>query len=63
MATNYTDAPNTQTLTEGALQPTTTEQDKSRKVITLVDSLLSNLSLSLIENFLAYTVLKSHYRY
>ena len=26
MATNYTDAPNTQTLTEGALQPTTTEQ-------------------------------------
>ena len=45
MATNYTDAPNTQTLTEGALQPTTTEQDKSRKVITLVDSLLSNPSL------------------
>ena len=40
-----TDAPNTTTLPEGAYQPTTTEQDKSRKVITLVDSLLSTPTL------------------
>ena len=33
MATKYTDAPNTTTLAEGALQPTTVEQDKSRKVV------------------------------
>ena len=37
-----TDAPNTTTLAEGALQPTTTEQDKSRKVISLVDTLLTD---------------------
>jgi len=36
-----TDAPNTTTLAEGALQPTTTEQDKSRKVISLIDTLLT----------------------
>ena len=35
------DAPNTTTLAEGALQPTTTEQDKSRKVISLIDTLLT----------------------
>jgi len=40
-----TDAPNTTVLPEGAYQPTTTEQDKSRKVITLVDSLLSTPTL------------------
>ena len=40
-----TDAPNTTILPEGAYQPTTTEQDKSRKVITLVDSLLSTPTL------------------
>ena len=45
MATTYTDAPNSQTLVEGALQPTTTEQGTSRKVISLVDSLLTNPSL------------------
>ena len=36
-----TDAPNTTTLPEGAYQPTTTEQDKSRKVISLLDTLLT----------------------
>ena len=36
-----TDAPNTTTLPEGALQPTTTEQDKSRKVISVIDTLLT----------------------
>ena len=35
------DAPNTTTLPEGALQPTTTEQDRSRKVISLLDTLLT----------------------
>ena len=37
-----TDAPNTTTLPEGALQPTTTEQDKSRKVVSLLDTLLTD---------------------
>ena len=37
----YTDAPNKTVLPEGSYQPTTTEQDKSRKVVTLVDSLLT----------------------
>ena len=41
MATKYTDAPNTTTLAEGALQPTTVEQDKSRKVVSLLDTLLT----------------------
>ena len=41
MATKYTDAPNTTTLAEGALQPTTKEQDKSRKVVSLLDTLLT----------------------
>jgi hypothetical protein len=36
-----TDAPNTTTLPEAAIQPTMTEQDKSRKVISLVDTLLT----------------------
>ncbi len=36
-----TDAPNTTTLAEGALQPTTVEQDKSRKVVSLLDTLLT----------------------
>jgi hypothetical protein len=36
-----TDAPNTTTLAEGALQPTTKEQDKSRKVVSLLDTLLT----------------------
>jgi len=36
-----TDAPNTTILPEGALQPTATEQEKSRKVITLIDTLLT----------------------
>ncbi len=35
-----TDAPNTTTLPEAALQPTMTEQDKSRKVISVIDTLL-----------------------
>ena len=34
-------APNTTILPEGALQPTATEQDKSRKVISVIDSLLT----------------------
>jgi len=37
-----TDAPNTTTLAEGALQPTTVEQDKSRKVVSLLDTLLTD---------------------
>ena len=37
-----TDAPNTTTLAEGALQPTTKEQDKSRKVVSLLDTLLTD---------------------
>jgi len=36
-----TDAPNTTTLPEAALQPTMTEQDKSRKVISVIDTLLT----------------------
>ena len=36
-----TDAPNTTTLPEAAIQPTMTEQDKSRKVISVIDTLLS----------------------
>ena len=36
-----TDAPNTTTLPEGALQPTTTEQAGSRKVISVIDTLLN----------------------
>ena len=44
MAT-YTDAPNVTVLPEAAYQPTTTEQDKSRKVITLIDTLLSTPTL------------------
>ena len=36
-----TDAPNTTTLPEAAIQPTMTEQDKSRKVKSLVDTLLT----------------------
>ncbi len=36
-----TDEPNTTTLAEGALQPTTVEQDKSRKVVSLLDTLLT----------------------
>ena len=37
-----TDAPNTTTLPEAAIQPTMKEQDKSRKVITQIETLLSN---------------------
>ncbi len=40
-----TDAPNTTTLPEGALQPTTTEQAGSRKVISVIDTLLNTPSL------------------
>ena len=36
-----TDAPNTTTLPEAAIQPTMTEQDKSRKVISVIDTLLT----------------------
>ena len=37
-----TDAPNTTTLPEAAIQPTMKEQDKSRKVITQIETLLTN---------------------
>ena len=40
-----TDAPNTTTLPEGALQPTTTEQAGSRKVISVIDTILNTPSL------------------
>ena len=40
-----TDAPNTTTLPEGALQPTTTEQAGSRKVISVIDTLLNTPDL------------------
>ena len=40
-----TDAPNTMTLPEGALQPTTTEQAGSRKVISVIDTLLNTPTL------------------
>ena len=39
------DAPNTTTLPEGALQPTTTEQAGSRKVISVIDTILNTPSL------------------
>ena len=39
------DAPNTTTLAEGALQPTTTEQSYSRKVVSLIDTLLNSPTL------------------
>tara|TARA_B100001939_G_scaffold131219_1_gene113891 strand:+ start:231 stop:1610 length:1380 start_codon:yes stop_codon:yes gene_type:complete len=41
-----TDAPNTTTLPEAAIQPTMTEQDKSRKVISQIDTLLTNPTLA-----------------
>ena len=37
MANGPTDAPNTTTLPEGALQPTTVEQAGGRKVISVID--------------------------
>ena len=40
-----TDAPNTTTLPEGSLQPTTTEQEGSRKVVSLIDTLLNSPTL------------------
>ena len=40
-----TDAPNTTTLPEGVLQPTTTEQAGSRKVISVIDTLLNTPTL------------------
>ena len=40
-----TDAPNTTTLPEGALQPTTTEQAGSRKVISVIDTILNTPNL------------------
>ena len=40
-----TDAPNPTTLPEGALQPTTTEQAGSRKVISVIDTILNTPSL------------------
>ena len=40
-----TDAPNTTTLPEGVLQPTTTEQAGSRKVISVIDTLLNTPNL------------------
>tara|TARA_R100001591_G_scaffold92553_1_gene98431 strand:+ start:1078 stop:1557 length:480 start_codon:yes stop_codon:yes gene_type:complete len=39
------DAPNTITLPEGSLQPTTTEQTGSRKVISVMDTLLNTPTL------------------
>ena len=38
-------APNTTTLPEGSLQPTTTEQSGSRKVVSLIDTLLNSPTL------------------
>ena len=40
-----TDAPNTTTLPEGALQPTTVEQAGGRKVISVIDTLLNTPNL------------------
>ena len=40
--TGTVDAPNTINLPEGALQPTASEQSGSRKVISLIDSLLTS---------------------
>ena len=40
-----TDAPNTTVLPEGTYQPVATEQDKSRKVISVIDTLLNTPTL------------------
>ena len=45
MANGPTDAPNTTTLPEGALQPTTVEQAGGRKVISVIDTLLNTPNL------------------